>query len=178
MKRAKTFFLQEHTQSCKICGNNSKVYVYYYVWIIFLIPKFSKFAGYLFYFLSYLCLIFININLNGHLSNKTYIIFLEIGLVLQALMFLPVFLQNSGHQPRGGTIHHQLSPPPSIINYQNNLQECVQTDLMETFSPVRFPPFSCHQLCQVEIKPASTSLLSPLPDPPNLTFHLQEACVL
>jgi hypothetical protein len=40
------------------------------------------------------------------------------------------------HQPRDGTTHNGLGPPPSIINSGNSSQP----DLMKAFSELRFPP--------------------------------------
>lgn len=47
--------------------------------------------------------------------------------------------RTQGHQARGGTTHDELGPPPSITNSENVLQACLQADLIEAFSPLRFP---------------------------------------
>ena len=55
------------------------------------------------------------------------------------------------HQPRSAPTQNGLGPSPSIVNYENALQTCLQPYLLEAFSQLRFPSdFSI--LCQVDIK--------------------------
>lgn len=43
------------------------------------------------------------------------------------------------HQPRDSTIHSGLGPPISINNFENVLESCIQTDLMEAYFQLWFP---------------------------------------
>ena len=56
------------------------------------------------------------------------------------------------HQPSDGPTHDGLGPPPSITNLENALQ----SHLMEAFFSVEAPSFQITLLCQADIKLAST----------------------
>lgn len=48
------------------------------------------------------------------------------------------FVHNQDSWPSGGTIHSGLDPPKSIMN-QENACSCLQDNLKEAFSLLRFP---------------------------------------
>ena len=48
--------------------------------------------------------------------------------------------RTQNYQPRHGTTHNGLDPPPPITNLKNALQACLQLDLMEAYSQLLFLP--------------------------------------
>lgn len=51
-----------------------------------------------------------------------------------------LFNRTQGYPPRDDTTHNVIGPPPSITNYENALQACLQPDLMGAFSYFGLPP--------------------------------------
>lgn len=65
-----------------------------------------------------------------------------------------------GHLPRVGTTYRGLGSPTSISNQENARQTCLLTSFMEVFSQLRAPFPKYSSLCQVDIKPANTQVIS------------------
>jgi hypothetical protein len=67
------------------------------------------------------------------------------GVLLTELLIMALNLlsyRTQVHQPWSGTTHNELGPLPSITNKENAQQICLQSDLMEAFSQLKFPPFT------------------------------------
>lgn len=64
------------------------------------------------------------------------------GMLLTGLLFLAcssMFSDKPPGPPSQGRHHRQLSPSTAVINKGSAWQNCLQTNLMETFSELRFP---------------------------------------